>query len=102
MTCAQAQSDRHTGADWVTEQTQLRLSRELERAESEREERLREARRKELARRKVAAGRFIPNKKRKLDNEQKESEERFLPDTEDRDEDDNISPEVRALMEKCV
>ncbi|KAJ7432344.1 helicase C-terminal domain-containing protein [Mycena latifolia] len=88
--------------DWVLAQTRARLSRQMEAEEREYEQRLERARRKEEAMRKMARSRV--HKRAKLDNAAPEKEledpdDIFLPDpAEGQNEDDNISPAVRALM----
>ncbi|KAJ7163289.1 helicase C-terminal domain-containing protein [Mycena filopes] len=86
--------------DWVLAQTRERRARELEADEREYEERLEQARKKEEAMKRMARSRV--HKKAKIDHVAPELD---LPDPDDTflsdsvvDEEDNISPAVRALM----
>ncbi|KAJ7695957.1 helicase C-terminal domain-containing protein [Mycena rosella] len=90
------------GMDWVLAQTRERRAREMEAEEREYEQRLAQARKKEEAMRKMARSRV--HKRAKLDHdapsqELEDPDDIFLPEEPDRlNEDDNISPAVRALM----
>ncbi|THH27828.1 hypothetical protein EUX98_g6366 [Antrodiella citrinella] len=91
--------------DWVTAQTAERKRRELEADELEYVERLDKARRKEELLRKAANGRV--NKRQKVSHtstapEDELDDSQFLPESDQLqdDEEDNLSPAVRALMKK--
>ncbi|ESK95799.1 chl1 helicase [Moniliophthora roreri MCA 2997] len=85
--------------DWVYEQTREKARRELEDAEREYEERLASARRREQAQKAKMRARVV-KKPRMLDvAKDLEEDESFLPESE-ADEDDNLSPAVKALMAK--
>ncbi|EEB91075.1 hypothetical protein MPER_10632, partial [Moniliophthora perniciosa FA553] len=86
--------------DWVYEQTCERARRELEDTEREYEERLASARRREQAQKAKMRARVV-KKPRMSDVTQdlEEDDDLFLPESEV-DEDDNISPVVKALMAK--
>ncbi|KAJ7729680.1 helicase C-terminal domain-containing protein [Mycena maculata] len=95
-------TETEAGRDWVLAQTRERRSRELEDQEREYEERLAKARKKEEAMKKMARSRV--HKKAKLADagpaqDLEDPDDIFLPEsTEGFDEEDNISPAVRALM----
>ncbi|KAJ7505517.1 helicase C-terminal domain-containing protein [Mycena galericulata] len=95
-------TETDAGMDWVLAQTRERRSRELEAEEREYEERLAQARKKEDAMKKRAQSRV--HKRAKLANaapaqEPEDPDDIFLPESTDGfDEEDNISPAVRALM----
>ncbi|KEP48902.1 DNA repair helicase [Rhizoctonia solani 123E] len=87
--------------EWVSRQILEKHKRELEQAEADLEERLQAARRREEKIRQQERGRV--RKRAKLANEESfnhEDDDVFLPDGDASDEDDNISPAVRALMKK--
>ncbi|CAE6433929.1 unnamed protein product [Rhizoctonia solani] len=88
--------------EWVSRQILEKHKRELEQAEADLEERLQTARRKEEKIRQQERGRI--RKRAKLANEDpvsyNEDDNAFLPDGNASDEEDNISPAVRALMRK--
>ncbi|CAE6485365.1 unnamed protein product [Rhizoctonia solani] len=88
--------------EWVSRQILEKHKRELEQAEADLEERLQAARRREENIRQQEQGRA--RKKAKLANEgpvnHSEDDSAFLPDGDASDEEDNISPAVRALMKK--
>ncbi|KAJ7714216.1 helicase C-terminal domain-containing protein [Mycena metata] len=92
-------TETDAGRDWVLAQTRERRARELEAEEREYEERLREARKKEEAMKRMARSRV--HKKAKLDTSPgldfQDPDDIFLPESPE-DEEDNISPAVRALM----
>ncbi|KAH7336846.1 DNA repair helicase [Rhizoctonia solani] len=88
--------------EWVSRQILEKHKRELEQAEADLEERLQAARRREEKIKQQERGRA--RKKAKLANEEpvshSEDDNVFLPDGDASDEEDNISPAVRALMKK--
>ncbi|CAE6460949.1 unnamed protein product [Rhizoctonia solani] len=87
--------------EWVSRQILEKHKRELEQAEADLEERLQAARRREEKIRQQERGRV--RKRAKLANEETfnhEEDDAFLPDGDAPDEEDNISPAVRALMKK--
>ncbi|KAH8103600.1 DNA repair helicase [Cristinia sonorae] len=89
--------------DWVVAQTLDRKRREQEANDLEYVERLKKARKKELLLRKAAKGRVY--KRQKVSHEPEEEDQddsQFLPESDQllQDEEDNISPAVRALMKK--
>ncbi|KAF7365416.1 ATP-dependent DNA helicase CHL1 [Mycena venus] len=93
-------TETDAGRDWVLAQTRERRARELEAEEREYEQRLVEARKKEEAMRRMARSRV--HKKSKTSDaapalEIEDPDDIFLPESTV-DEDDNISPAVRALM----
>ncbi|KAJ7857745.1 helicase C-terminal domain-containing protein [Mycena leptocephala] len=85
-------TETDAGRDWVLAQTRERRARELEAEEQEYEQRLAEARKKEAAMRKMAQSRV---------HKKADPDDVFLPDSAV-DEEDNISPAVRALMAQSV
>ncbi|KAJ7644317.1 helicase C-terminal domain-containing protein [Roridomyces roridus] len=92
-------TEADAGLDWVLAQTRERRSRELEAEEREYEERLVKARKKEESMKRMAQSRV--HKRIKLSDAPHnlgDPDDVFLPD--DDEEEDNISPEVRALMAK--
>ncbi|KAF8918871.1 helicase C-terminal domain-containing protein [Mucidula mucida] len=92
------------GPDWVAVQTRKRIQREYEAKEHEYNERLAKARQKEMELKKRMKTRVV--KKIRLDDDrakpavEEENDDIFLPDNEEPDEDDNLSPAVKALMAK--
>ncbi|GJE94647.1 DNA repair helicase [Phanerochaete sordida] len=94
--------------DWVLAQTLERKRRQLEAEEMEYAERLAEARKREAVMRRAAKGRVRKRMKAEAEKENVGridfEDSAFLPDSIDgaaqQDEDDNISPAVRALMQK--
>ncbi|KAJ7075861.1 helicase C-terminal domain-containing protein [Mycena belliarum] len=98
-------TETEAGRDWVLAQTRERRAREMEAEEREYEQRLDQARKKEEAARKMARSRV--HKKPKLTNASpvqelpEDPDDVFLPN-EGKDEKDNISPAVRALMAQFV
>ncbi|KAK7048171.1 ATP-dependent DNA helicase CHL1 [Favolaschia claudopus] len=92
-------TETDAGRDWVLAQTRERRARELEAEEREYQDRLLEARRKEEAMKRMARSRV--HKKQKTSQvtptlEFEDEDDVFLPESVE--EDDNFSPEVRALM----
>ncbi|KAG8692542.1 ATP-dependent DNA helicase chl1, partial [Ceratobasidium sp. 395] len=92
-----------TEPEWVSRQIIDKHKRELEQEEADLEERLQAARQREEQIRQQERGRA--RKRVKLDHEEptkfEDGDHTFLPDTEEgSDEEDNISPAVRALMQK--
>ncbi|KAJ7264002.1 DNA repair helicase [Mycena haematopus] len=93
-------TETDAGRDWVLAQTRERRARELEAEEQEYERRLAEARKKEEAMRRMARSRV--HKKLKMSEgtpalDFEDPDDIFLPESTV-DDDDNISPAVRALM----
>ncbi|KAJ6512039.1 helicase C-terminal domain-containing protein [Mycena vitilis] len=91
-------TETEAGHDWVLAQTRERRARELEAEEREYEQRLAEARKKEEAMRKKAGSRVY--KKARISetiSAPDDPDDAFLPESTV-NEDDNISPAVRALM----
>ncbi|KAJ6584730.1 helicase C-terminal domain-containing protein [Mycena capillaripes] len=93
-------TETEAGRDWVLAQTRDRRARELEAEEREHEQRLAEARKKEEAMKKMARSRV--HKKAKISEatsapDFEDPDDAFLPESAV-DENDNISPAVRALM----
>ncbi|CAL1712032.1 unnamed protein product [Somion occarium] len=89
--------------DWVIAQTVERKRRELEADELEYSERLRKAKQKEASLRKTAQNRAKRARTEKSSTSDVHLDDMaFLPDddNEARDEDDNLSPEVRAMMKQ--
>ncbi|KAG7088245.1 hypothetical protein E1B28_012259 [Marasmius oreades] len=90
-----------SGEDWVIEQTRERIRRDLEDEEQEYEARLADARKREKALRAKLSARVT--KKPRLSESNPVStvddDDDFLPEDID-DQEDNISPAVRALMAK--
>ncbi|KAF8727607.1 DEXDc2, partial [Rhizoctonia solani] len=87
--------------EWVSRQMLDKHKRELEQAEADLEERLRAARLREEKIRQQERGRL--RKRMKVADEEpdhSENDNAFLPDGDASDEEDNISPAVRALMKK--
>ncbi|KAG5716392.1 ATP-dependent RNA helicase CHL1, partial [Termitomyces sp. T112] len=91
--------------DWVIEQTRERVRREMEADEQEYEARLAEAKKREDLLKKMCRARVV--KKIKRDTQtliptEDENDLQFLPENESRDDDEemNISPALRALMDK--
>ncbi|CAE6498574.1 unnamed protein product [Rhizoctonia solani] len=88
--------------EWVSRQILEKHKKELEQAEADLEERLQAARGREEKIRQQERGRA--RKRAKLTNEEpvthSEDDSAFLPDADVSDEEDNISPAVRALMKK--
>ncbi|CUA77223.1 chromosome transmission fidelity protein 1 [Rhizoctonia solani] len=88
--------------EWVSRQILEKHKRELEQMEADLEERLQAARRREEKIRQQEQGRA--RKRAKVVNEDprchSEDDNAFLPDGDASDEEDNISPAVRALMKK--
>ncbi|KAJ1303466.1 hypothetical protein OPQ81_011654 [Rhizoctonia solani] len=88
--------------EWVSRQVLEKHKRDLEQAEADLEERLQAARRREEKIRQQERGRA--RKRAKLADEEavsrNEDDNAFLPDGDASDEEDNISPAVRALMQK--
>ncbi|PSR71706.1 hypothetical protein PHLCEN_2v12410 [Hermanssonia centrifuga] len=99
-------SESKDGLDWVLAQTLDRKRRQLEADEKEYAERLKKARQREATLRRAANGRVrkkLRTMKEDTDiNEVDIDETAFLPDSLDgsTDENDNLSPAVRALMQK--
>ncbi|KAG9084650.1 ATP-dependent DNA helicase chl1, partial [Ceratobasidium sp. UAMH 11750] len=92
-----------TEPEWVSRQILDKHKRELEQAEADLEERLQVARQREEKMRQQERGRA--RKRAKLTHDEptipEGDDDRFLPDGEaGSDEEDNISPAVRALMQK--
>ncbi|KAG8766750.1 ATP-dependent DNA helicase chl1 [Ceratobasidium sp. 428] len=92
-----------TEPEWVSRQIIDKHKRELEQEEADLEERLQAARQREEQIRQQERGRA--RKRVKLDHEEptkfEDGDHAFLPDTEEgSDEEDNINPAVRALMQK--
>ncbi|KAF5362893.1 hypothetical protein D9758_007152 [Tetrapyrgos nigripes] len=84
---------------WVIDQTRERHKRELEAEEEERRERLQKARRRERELRKRAKFNKKPRLSTKPQNKDEEDDDDFLPESDTgEDEEDNLSPAVRALM----
>lgn len=100
--------DEQQVMDWVLEQTLERKRKQLEAEEMEYAERLAQARKREAIIRRAARGRVRKKLKADTDKENLGSidfeDSAFLPDNVDgsspQDENDNISPAVRALMQK--
>ncbi|KIP08638.1 hypothetical protein PHLGIDRAFT_103970 [Phlebiopsis gigantea 11061_1 CR5-6] len=99
--------DEQAAMDWVLAQTIDRKRRQLEADEMEYAERLARARKKELIMRKAAKARV--RKKSKAATTERPTvdldldDDCFLPESADgssQDENDNLSPAVRALMQK--
>ncbi|KAJ7855956.1 helicase C-terminal domain-containing protein [Mycena olivaceomarginata] len=92
-------TETDAGHDWVLAQTRERRARELEGKELEYVQRLAEARKKEEAMKRMASSRV--HKKAKTSEatpvSDADPDDIFLPESTV-EEDDNISPEVRALM----
>ncbi|KAJ7366620.1 helicase C-terminal domain-containing protein [Mycena albidolilacea] len=92
-------TETDAGHDWVLAQTRERRARELEGKELEYAQRLAEARKKEEAMKRMASSRV--HKKAKTSEatpvSDADPDDIFLPESTV-EEDDNISPEVRALM----
>ncbi|CAE6347286.1 unnamed protein product [Rhizoctonia solani] len=87
--------------EWVSRQILEKHKRELEQAEADLEERLQAARHREEKIRQQERGRA--RKRTKVVDEElshSENDNTFLPDGDASDEEDNISPAVRALMIK--
>ncbi|KAF9026117.1 DNA repair helicase [Hymenopellis radicata] len=90
--------------DWVAVQTRKRIQREYETKEHDYNERLAKARQKEMELKKQMKARVV--KKPRLNSAkatpvvEEENDDIFLPDNEEPDEDDNLSPAVKALMAK--
>ncbi|KAH9949242.1 DNA repair helicase [Amylocystis lapponica] len=104
-----ALADASDGPDWVLAQTVDRRRRELEAEEREYAERLSAARKKEAAMRKLANARVRKRPRTAAgvqvvmdaDPGTDDDDGAFLPDSDDDgDEQSNLSPAVRALMEK--
>ncbi|KAG8738501.1 ATP-dependent DNA helicase chl1 [Ceratobasidium sp. 414] len=95
--------ENDTEPEWVTRQILDKHKRELEQAEADLAERLQAARQREEKMRQQEHGRA--RKRTKLAHDEpamlEDNDDRFLPDGEaGLDEEDNISPAVRALMQK--
>ncbi|OBZ69839.1 ATP-dependent RNA helicase CHL1 [Grifola frondosa] len=100
------------GPDWVLAQTLDRRRREMEMEEREYAERLTKARKKEEEMRRLAKGRVCKRSKLSTSNatldradcELDDEDATFLPDSDSKpdgsDDEGNISPAVRALMQK--
>ncbi|KAL0576051.1 ATP-dependent DNA helicase chl1 [Marasmius crinis-equi] len=92
--------DNATVEDWVMEQTRERMRREMEAEEQEYETKLANARKREKALRAKQNARVI--KKPRISEHPQDpvtdDDDSFLPEEED--EEDNISPAVKALMAK--
>ncbi|KII90522.1 hypothetical protein PLICRDRAFT_697066 [Plicaturopsis crispa FD-325 SS-3] len=90
--------------DWVVAQTVDRHRRALEAEELEYEARLAEARKREALLKRVAKGRVTKRPKlQETSVKEDEDDAAFLPEDEEArgaDDDNNLSPAVRALMEK--
>ncbi|CAK5284346.1 unnamed protein product [Mycena citricolor] len=82
--------------DWVLAQTRERRARDLEAEESAYMERLQNARKKEGRMRRMAAARVHKKQRFAVSLGSEDSDDMYLPDLQDPE--DNISPEVRALM----
>ncbi|KAI0937761.1 hypothetical protein AcW1_003835 [Taiwanofungus camphoratus] len=106
-----ALADGTSGPDWVLAQTLDRRRRELEADEREHSERLAKARKKEAAMRKLANSRVRKRPKVTMRDSQVDDDDdddtTFLPESEslmdDQDSDNeqsNVSPAVRALMQR--
>ncbi|KIJ17943.1 hypothetical protein PAXINDRAFT_98114, partial [Paxillus involutus ATCC 200175] len=90
---------------WVTAQAAQIQQRELEAQDREYEERLEKARKTEARLRALARARVTKRQRfsaSTVRGPEGDDEDVFLPDGEAKDGDDNISPVVRALMEKWV
>ncbi|THV04455.1 DNA repair helicase [Dendrothele bispora CBS 962.96] len=84
---------------WVIDQTRERHQRELEDKENEIKERLARARRRERELKKRAKFHKKPRLSTKALSDMEVNEDDFLPESDTgEDEDDNLSPAVRALM----
>ncbi|KAF8208705.1 DNA repair helicase [Mycena galopus ATCC 62051] len=93
-------TETDAGRDWVLAQTRERRARELEAEELEYEQRLAEARKKEEAMRRMARSRVhkrLKTSEATPASDPEDPDDIFLPDSAV-DDDDNISPAVRALM----
>lgn len=84
--------------DWVTAQAQDRLRRQLLAEEEEYEQTLRKARQRELFQKARVLKRQKPDHLEQVDMND-DGDDAFLPEHEEED-DDNLSPAVRALMKK--
>ncbi|KAG6903272.1 hypothetical protein C0995_000167 [Termitomyces sp. Mi166 len=91
--------------DWVVEQTRERVRREMEADEREYEVRLAEAKKREDLLKKMSRARVVKKIKQDIQTiipTDDENDDKFLPENESHgdDEEMNISPALRALMEK--
>ncbi|KAG6837605.1 hypothetical protein H0H93_006126 [Arthromyces matolae] len=99
-------ADGDDAKDWVVEQTRARVQRELEADEREYEARLLKAKKREDLLKKMSRARVVKKMKRETQPTkptEEENDDQFLPEDNthgDGEEEMNISPALRALMDK--